>query len=156
AVAHALWGSVLALVGKYGLAAPGEPAGGTLRLPGQINAQTEVQGLSRRVFMGRIPFTADGATEAARRMGLPRDAYAAAPAGPPVAALDYSDPRPGTRELILCFGTQFESNMMGRSRWEKKLTDPATTLVVVDPIPDPFTLREAALVLPSPPHAAAA
>jgi anaerobic selenocysteine-containing dehydrogenase len=156
AVAHAVWGSVLALVGKYGLAAPGEPAGGTLRLPGQINAQTEVQGLSRRLFMGRIPVTAEGAAEAARRMGLPPDAYATALGDEARAALDYSDPRPGERELFLCFGTQFESNMMERSRWVKKLTEAGTTLVVVDPIPDPFSLREAALLLPSPPHAAAA
>jgi anaerobic selenocysteine-containing dehydrogenase len=62
---------------------------------------------------------------------------------------------PGTRELIICFGTQFESNMMGRSRWLRKLTDPQTTLVVVDPIPDPFTLSTAALVIPAPPHVAA-
>src|SRR5262249_20596754 len=38
-VAHCLWGNVMAMVGKYGLLADGSPAGGTLRIPGQINAE---------------------------------------------------------------------------------------------------------------------
>jgi len=157
AVAHCLWGNLLALAGKYGLRPDGNPAGGTLRIPGQVDAETEVQGLSRRGFMGRIKVDAAGAVEAARRMGLPDDAYAVALGDAPVAALDYSDPRPETeRELFLCFGTQFESNMPGRSRWIRKLEAPGTTLVVVDPIPDPYSLARAALVIPSPPHAAAA
>jgi anaerobic selenocysteine-containing dehydrogenase len=89
-------------------------------------------------------------------MGLPEDAYDPVVQATPTPVLDYSDPIvPGTRELIICFGTQFESNMMGRSRWLRKLTDPQTTLVVVDPIPDPFTLSTAALVIPAPPHVAA-
>jgi anaerobic selenocysteine-containing dehydrogenase len=155
AVGHCLWGSLLALLGKYGLRADGSPAGGTLRIPGQINAQTEVQGLSRRVFMGRIPMTDEGAAEAARRMGLPHDAYGVALGDTARAALDYSDPAPEP-ELFLCFGTQFEGNLMGRPRWLRKLEDAGTTLVVVDPIPDPFTLERATLVIPSPPHAAAA
>lgn len=92
AVAHALWGSVLGMVGKYGLRPDGSPAGGTLRIPRQINAETEVQGLSRRIFMGRITRDAGGAIEAARRMGLPDDAYATAQADTARAALDYSDP----------------------------------------------------------------
>src|SRR5206468_3143210 len=33
--AHCLWGSLLGMLGKYGLRADGTPAGGTLRLPGQ-------------------------------------------------------------------------------------------------------------------------
>ncbi len=157
AVSHCLWGSLLALLGRYGLRADGSPAGGTLRIPGQINAQTEVQGLSRRAFMGRIPVTEEGAREAARRMGLPDDAYATALAEPARAALDYSDDaEPGKPELFLFFGTQFESNMPGRLRWIRKLESAGTTFVAVDPIPDPFSLRRAALVLPSPPHAAAA
>ncbi|HEY4015247.1 MAG TPA: molybdopterin dinucleotide binding domain-containing protein [Polyangiaceae bacterium] len=154
AVAHCLWGSALALAGKYGLRPGGEVAGGTLRLPGQINAETEVQGLSRKYFMGRIPMA--HAAEAARRMGLPEDAYDPVLRDPGRAALDYSDPTPGTPELFLCFGTQFEANMMGRPRWIEKLRDPANTLVVVDPIPDPFTERHARLVIPSPPHPATA
>lgn len=153
-VAHCLWGSLLAMLGKYGLRPDSTPAGGTLRIPGQINAETEVQGLSRRGFMGRIPMTPEGAVDAARRMGLPDDAYDAALRDTPRAALDYSDPAE-IPELIVCFGTQFESNMMERSRWVRKLDDPRCTLVVVDPIPDPFTLERAALVFPSPPHAAA-
>jgi anaerobic selenocysteine-containing dehydrogenase len=155
AVAHCLWGSLLALHGKYGLRGDGSPAGGTLRVPGQINAETEVQGLSRRCFMGRIPVTEAGAAEAARRMGLPDDAYAIALEDTPRPAIDYSDPAPEP-ELFLCFGTQFESNMMDRSRWVSKLRAPGTRLVVVDPIPDPFTLEHADLIIPSPPHAAAA
>ncbi|MGH9181051.1 MAG: molybdopterin dinucleotide binding domain-containing protein, partial [Acidimicrobiales bacterium] len=154
AVAHCLWGDVLALVGKYGLRPDGSLAGGTLRLPGQINAQTEVQGLSRRVFMGRIPVTDEGAVDAARRMGLPDDAYRPLVAEPARAALDYSDPT-DEPELFVCFGTQFESNMMERARWVRKLEDPRVRLVVVDPIPDPFTLARADLVIPSPPHGAA-
>jgi len=154
AVAHCLWGSVLALVGKYGLRPDGTPAGGTLRLPGQINAQSEVQGLSRRIFMGRIPFDENGAAEAASRMGLPSDAYAAALGDTPRPALDYSDPAE-VPELIVCFGTQFEANMMERTRWVTKLEDPANRLVVIDPIPDPFTLERADLVIPSPAHGAA-
>lgn len=155
AVSHCLWGSLLGLLGKYGLRPDGNPAGGTLRIPGQINAQTEVQGLSRNVFMGRIRMTPEGAREAALRMGLPEDAYTLALEEQPRAALDYSDPcEPARRELFLCFGTQFESNMMGRRRWLEKLRSPSTTLVVVDPIPDPFTLANARLVLPSPPHVA--
>ncbi len=152
AVAHCLWGSALALVGKYGLRHGGEVAGGTLRLPGQINAETEVQGLSRKYFMGRIPVAQ--AAEAARRMGLPEDAYDAVLRDAGRAALDYSDPTPGTPELFLCVGTQFEANMMGRPRWLEKLRDPANTLVVVDPIPDPFSERHARLIIPSPPHPA--
>lgn len=152
-VAHCLWGSVMALVGKYGLAPDGRLLGGTLRLPGQINAESEVQGLSRKYFMGRVPM--EEAVDAARRMGLPDDAYEPAVKDAPRAALDYSDPNPDQNELIICFGTQFESNMMERPRWIEKLTNPRTKLVVVDPIPDPFTLDHAELTLPSPPHPAA-
>ena len=154
-VAHCLWGSLLGMLGKYGLRPDGSPAGGTLRIPGQINAETEVQGLSRRAFMGRIPVTEAGAVEAARRMELPDDAYDIVVRDAARAALDYSD-AVDEPELILCFGTQFESNMMERSRWIGKLEAAGTTLVVVDPIPDPFTLKTAELVIPSPPHAAAA
>jgi ferredoxin-NADP reductase/anaerobic selenocysteine-containing dehydrogenase len=152
AVAHCLWGSALGLVGKYGLNAIGSLAGGTLRLAGQINAESEVQGLSRRYFMGRVPMSA--AADAARRMGLPDDAYDAVVADPGRAALDYSEPTPGTRELFVCMGTQFEANMMGRKRWIDKLTHPETTLVVIDPIVDSWTEAHAALILPSPPHPA--
>lgn len=151
-VAHCLWGDVFALVGKYGLAPGGQLLGGTLRLPGQINAESEVQGLSRKYFMGRVPV--DAAAEAARRMGLPDDAYDPVVADAPRAALDYSDPNPDQDELIICFGTQFESNMMGRPRWIEKLKSSRTRLVVVDPVPDPFSLSEADLILPSPPHPA--
>lgn len=155
-VAHCLWGSLLAMLGKYGLKRDGTPAGGTVRIPGQINAQTEVQGLSRRAFMGRIPMTDAGAIDAARRMGLPDDAYSLALHDTPRAALDYSDSVSDRPELFVCFGTQFESNMMNRRRWIAKLQAHGTTLVVVDPIPDPFSLDTADLVIPSPPHAAAA
>jgi ferredoxin-NADP reductase/anaerobic selenocysteine-containing dehydrogenase len=153
AVAHCLWGSAFASVGKYGLEGVGSLAGGTLRLAGQINAETEVQGLSRRFFMGRIPI--NQSADAARRMGLPDDAYALAVADPGRAALDYSEPTPGTPELFLCMGTQFEANMIGRKRWIEKLTAPESTLVVIDPIVDSWSEAHAALVIPSPPHPAA-
>lgn len=155
AVAHCLWGSVLALVGKYGLRTDGRPAGGTLRLPGQINAQTEVQGLSRGFFMGRIRMTEEGIRDAALRMGLPSDAYRTALDSSARAALDYSDPTEEP-ELFLCFGTQFERNMPGRKRWLEKLKTRNVKLVVIDPIPDPFALEHADLIIPSPPHSAAA
>ncbi len=154
-VAHCLWGSLLAMLGKYGLKSDGTPAGGTVRIPGQINAQTEVQGLSRNYFMGRVRFTPEFVAEVARRMDLPEDAYQVAVADTPRAALDYSDPS-DVPELFICFGTQFESNMLGRVRWIDKLKAANTTLVVVDPIPDPFTVTNAELIIPSPPHAAAA
>jgi anaerobic selenocysteine-containing dehydrogenase len=153
AVAHCLWGSLLGMVGKYGLNADGTVAGGTLRLPGQINAESEVQGMSRKYFMGRLPIAQ--AEDAARRMGLPPDAYEGVLRDTARAALDYSDPTPDERELFVCMGTQFEANMMGRKRWIDKLTTPSNTLVVIDPIPDPFTEQHAALILPSPPHPAA-
>lgn len=155
AVAHCLWGSVMAMLGKYGLHSDGTPAGGTLRIPGQINAQTEVQGLSRGFFMGRIRMSEEGVLDATQRMGLPPDAYEMAIEDTPRAALDYGDPS-DIPELFVCFGTQFESNMPGRDRWIEKLKSPETRLVVIDPIPDPFTLEHADLIIPSPPHPASA
>jgi len=156
AVSHCLWGCAMAMVGKYGLKADGTPSGGTLRLPGQINAQSEVQALSRLFFFGRIPVDDPGAVEAARRMGLPDDSYELAVRDEPRAVLDYSDPATRfDRQLIIAFGTQFEANMMNRNRWLEKLKSEGTTLVVVDPIPDPYTLQNAHLVIPSPPHSAA-
>jgi ferredoxin-NADP reductase/anaerobic selenocysteine-containing dehydrogenase len=152
-VAHCLWACVMAMVGKYGINADGTLAGGTLRLPGQINAESEVQGMSRKYFMGRIPIA--DAKEAAVRMGLPEDAYAMLASEKPRPALDYSQPTPGERELFVCVGTQFEANMMGRKRWVEKLKDPGISLVVIDPIPDPFGLEHAELIIPSPPHPAA-
>ncbi len=151
-VAHCLWGNAMAMVGKYGLRPDGTPAGGTLRIPGQINAESEIQGLSGRFFMGRIPIAEHA--EAAQRMGLPADAYAAVVSDPHRAALDYCEGDPDQPELFICFGTQFETNMMNRPKWLAKLADRKTTLVVVDPIPDPYTLRSAELVIPSPPHPA--
>jgi hypothetical protein len=46
--------------------------------------------------------------------------------------------------------------MPGRARWLRKLAEPNVTLVVIDPIPDPYSLGRAELVIPSPPHVAAA
>jgi anaerobic selenocysteine-containing dehydrogenase len=156
AVSHCLWGDALAMVGKYGLKPDGSPAGGTLRVPGQINAESEIQALSRLFFFGRIPVDDEGAAEAARRMGLPDDSYELAVRDDPRPVLDYSvSDNEFDRELIIAFGTQFEANMMDRERWLKKLTSPDTTLIVVDPIPDPWSLDHAELIVPSPPHAAA-
>ena len=151
-VAHCVWGNVLAMLGKYGLKSDGTPAGGVVRVPGQINAESEVQGLSRKFFVGRIPM--DQADEAARRMGLPEGAYERAVQDMPRAALDYSEPTPGDHELFLCVGTQFEANMPNRQRWLDKLTDSANSLVVIDPIPDPWSEQHAELIIPSPPHPA--
>jgi len=155
-VAHCTWGDALALVGKYGLRPGGDPAGGTLRLPGQANAQTEVQALNRNIFFGRLPFTKAGADEAARRMGLPGEAYDRVLVEAERAVLDYVDPyKPCLRELILCLGTQFATTMIDRRRWIDNLTSSETTFVVIDPIPDPFSVKHADLIIPSPPHAAA-
>lgn len=44
---------------------------------------------------------------------------------------------------------------MERSRWVEKLEDPGTCLVVVDPIPDQFSVEHADLLIPSPGHGAA-
>jgi len=151
-VAHCLWGNAMAMLGKYGLRPDGTPAGGTLRIPGQINAESEIQGLSGKFFVGRIPIAEH--QEAALRMGLPADAYAAVAQDAHRPALDYSEYEGDKPELFICFGTQFEANMMNRPKWLEKLSDPATTLVVVDPIPDPYTIENAELILPSPPHPA--
>ncbi|MDE0808839.1 MAG: FAD-binding oxidoreductase [Alphaproteobacteria bacterium] len=151
-VAHCLWGSALAMLGKYGLNPDGGPAGGTLRVPGQINAESEVQGLSRKYYMGRIPI--EQTAEAARRMGLPDDAYRGVVDDEPRAALDYALSTPDSDELFVFMGTQFEANMMDRRRWIAKLKDPRNKIVVIDPIPDPFTLEFADLVIPAPPHIA--
>jgi anaerobic selenocysteine-containing dehydrogenase len=151
-VAHCLWGNAMAMLGKYGLRPDGTPAGGTLRIPGQINAESEIQALSGKFFVGRIPIAEH--EEAAQRMGLPPDAYAPVALDAHRPALDYSEYESDKPELIICFGTQFEANMMNRPKWLEKLSDPATTLVVVDPIPDPYTIENAELIVPSPPHPA--
>lgn len=151
-VAHCMWGNLFAMLGKYGIRPDKNPAGGVLRVPGQINAESEVQGLSRKYFLGRIPM--DFAADAARRMGLPDDAYERAIKDSPRAALDYAEPTPGEREMFICVGTQFESNMPNRQRWLDKLTQPTNTLVVIDPIPDPWSEKHAELIIPSPPHPA--
>lgn len=151
-VAHCLWGNLMGALGKYGLKPDGTPAGGVLRVPGQINAESEIQGLSRKYFFGRIRM--EDAADAAARMDLPEDAYQRVIEDQPRAALDYSEPTPGDRELFLCFGTQFEANMPNRQRWLKKLQEPANTLVVIDPIPDPWSEANADLIIPSPPHPA--
>lgn len=150
-VAHCLWGNVLGMLGKYGLRERGEPAGGVLRVPGQINAESEVQGLSRKYFVGRIPMA--DAADAAQRMGLPEDAYQRAVEDTPRPALNYADTT-DERELFVCMGTQFEANMPNRRRWLEKLTAGTNKLVVIDPIPDPWSLEHAELVIPSPPHPA--
>ncbi|MEJ6683144.1 MAG: FAD-binding oxidoreductase [SAR86 cluster bacterium] len=150
-VAHCLWGDLFAMLGKYGLNADGSVAGGTLRIPGQINAESEVQGLSRKYFMGRIPM--DKAAEAANRMGLPDNAYELATQDIPRAALDYSD-TVDEAELFVCLGTQFEANMMERKRWLEKLEQSNVSLVVIDPVPDPYSIKNAELIIPSPPHPA--
>ena len=150
-VAHCLWGNLLAMLGKFGLRPDSSPLGGILRLPGQINAESEVQGLNRRYFMGRIPM--EDADEAALRMGLPAGAYDRVLEDIPRAALDYSD-LTDEEELFLFFGTQFEANMPNRKRWLKKLQSTNNSIIVIDPIPDPWTLKHADLIIPSPPHSA--
>ena len=150
-VAHCIWGSVLAMLGKYGLKPDGQPTGGTLRVPGQINAESEVQGLSRKYFMGRILI--EDASEAAVRMDLPSDAYQPVIDDEPRAALDYAESSEKP-ELFVFFGTHFEANMMDRKKWVEKLLNSKNPMVVVDPIPDPFAVKHAELIIPSPPHIA--
>ncbi len=150
-VAHCLWGDLFAMLGKYGLNADGSVAGGTLRIPGQINAESEVQGLSRKYFLGRIPM--DMAAEAAARMDLPAHAYDMSVTDIPRAALDYSD-IDDKKELFVFLGTQFEANMMERKRWLTKLEQDTVVSVVIDPVPDPYSIEHAELIIPSPPHPA--
>ncbi len=150
-VALCLWSNLFAALGKYGLRPDGRPRGGTLRLTGQVNAASESQGVSRNYFMGRIPLA--DAEEAAARMGLPNHAYARLSLDAPRAVLDYAD-HTGTPELMVFLGTQFSTTMMGRKRWMEKLRAAGTRIVVIDPIPDPFALEHADLIIPSPPHPA--
>ena len=150
-VAHCLWGDLFAMLGKYGLNSDGSVAGGTLRIPGQINAESEVQGLSRKYFLGRVSM--NQAAEVAARMGLPAHAYDMTVADVPRAALDYSD-LDDKNELFVCLGTQFEANMMERKRWLNKLEQDSVATVVIDPIPDPYSVEHAELIIPSSPHPA--
>ncbi|PKL74864.1 MAG: hypothetical protein CVV27_18310, partial [Candidatus Melainabacteria bacterium HGW-Melainabacteria-1] len=154
-VPHCLWANLLAMLGKYGLHPDGSLAGGVLQLPGQINHETHLQGLSPQHFMGRIPVNPEGAVEAARRHGLPADAYDKLLSVSPRSVLDYSEPD-SRRELFVFFGGQFATNMMNQPRWLRKLTDQQAQFVVIDPAPDDFCLKHAALILPTPPHVATA
>ncbi|MBF2052513.1 MAG: hypothetical protein IGS03_03500 [Candidatus Sericytochromatia bacterium] len=150
-IPHCLWANLLAMLGKFGLKPDGQLAGGVLQLPGQANHETHLQSLSPQHFMGRIPVDDAGAAEAALRLGLPEDAYAKNLQITPRLALDFSEPDP-RKELFIFFGSQFASSMMNRTRWLRKLMARQTQFVVIDPTPDAFALKYAALILPTPPH----
>ena len=152
-VPHCLWANILAMLGKFGLKPGGKMAGGVLQLPGQSNHETHLQSLSPQHFMGRIPVDQAGAAEAAQRMGLPKDAYDKTLRVTARSALDFSEPD-SRKELFIFFGGQFASNMMNRPRWLRKLTAQQTQFIVIDPAPDDFALKHAALILPTPPHVA--
>ncbi|MGV3522741.1 MAG: hypothetical protein ACO1RX_00870 [Candidatus Sericytochromatia bacterium] len=152
-VPHCLWANLLAMLGKFGLTPEGLLAGGVLQLPVQANDETHLQGLSPQHFMGRLPVDAEGAAEAALRMDLPPDAYDKVLQVTPRSALDFSEPD-SRRELYLFFGGQFATSMMNQPRWLRKLRDQQTQFIVVDPTPDEFALKYAALILPTPPHVA--
>lgn len=154
-VPHCLWGNILGLLGKFGLHPDGTPAGGTLQLPGQSNEATSIQALSPQHFFGRLPMTEAGAAEAALRLGLGPDAYQKALESTPRMALEYSEPNP-KKELFVFFGTQFERMIMNRPRWLRKLQDPLVKFIVIDPVPDAFSLKHAALIIPTAPPATAA
>lgn len=152
-VPHCIWANILAMVGKYGHHSDQRLAGGILQLPGQVNHETHIQSLSPQHFVGRIPVTEAGAAEAAQRMGLPADAYKKVLMVTPRLALDYSEPD-SRQELYVFFGGQFATQMMNQARWIRKLTSNQTQFVVIDPCPDEFCLKYAALILPTPPHVA--
>lgn len=152
-VPHCLWANVLASLGKLGIDASGTLQGGVLQLPGQVNHESHLQGFSPQHFMGRIPVDASGASEAARRMELPADAYGKMLEVSPRLLLDYSEPD-SRKELYIFFGSQYASSMMNRSRWLRKLKDGQTQFIVIDPSPDAFSLAHAALILPVAPHVA--
>lgn len=152
-VPHALWANLLACLGKYGLKQEGEPAGGVVHLPGQSNEESVLQFLSPWHFPGRIPMTAEGAEDAARRVDLPPDVYDKILQSNPRSALDFSDPQ-SRKELFVFFGTRFERMMMNSTRWQRKLLDPRVKFVVVDPFPDAFSLKYAALIIPTSPPTA--
>lgn len=153
-VPHCLWANLLAMLGKFGLKADRSLAGGVLQLPGQANHETHLQGLSPQHFMGRIPVSDAGAAEAAQRLGLPSDAYDKTLMVTARSALDFSEPD-SRKELYIFFGGQFAANMMNRPRWLRKLTAQQAQFIVIDPAPDEFALKHAALILPTPPHVAA-
>jgi len=153
-VPHCLWANLLACLGKFGLNPQGELLGGVLQVPGQSNEESVIQMLSSTHFPGRIPFDQAGAEDAARRVNLPPDVYDRALACNPRSALDFSEPQP-RRELFLFFGTRFERMMMNSTRWQRKLLDPLVQFVVIDPFPDAFSLKHAALVIPTAPPSAA-
>ncbi len=152
-VPHCIWANIFAMVGKFGHHPDQSLVGGILQLPGQINHETHIQSLSPQHFVGRLPVTEAGAAEAARRMGLPEDAYKKVLMVTTRLALDYSEPD-SRRELYVFFGGQFATQMMNQPRWIRKLTSNQTQFVVVDPCPDEFCLKYAALILPTPPHVA--
>ncbi len=150
-VPHCLWANIFAALGKLGLDKNGVLQGGILQLPGQVNHETHLQGFSPLHFTGRIPTDEAGAVEAARRMGLPDDAYGKMLEVSPRLAVDYSEPD-SRRELYIFFGSQHAASMMNRPRWLRKLKDKQTQFVVIDPYPDAFSLKYAALIMPVAPH----
>jgi len=154
-VPHCLWANILALTGKFGLHPNGSLAGGVLQLAGQANHETHLQSLSPQHFMGRIPVNEAGAAEAAARLGLTAEAYDKVLQITPRLALDFSEPDP-RKELFVFFGSHFAASMMNRSRWLSKLKARQTQFVVIDPAPDAFALKYAALILPAAPHVASA
>lgn len=150
-----VWANVLAMLGKFGLKAKGQLAGGILRLPGQSNGQTLMQGFSSNHFFGRIPINEEGIKEVTHRLGLTDDApYQSLLNQSPLSILDYSQSGEFENELILCFGTQPEKKMVNTALWTDKITSSKTTLVSIDPMPSNFALKHSALVIPPPPHAA--
>ena len=50
----------------------------------------------------------------------------------------------------------FEANMMERKRWLHKLAQDNVVMVVIDPFPDAYSIQNAELIIPSPPHPATA
>ena len=150
---HCLWANILAMLGKFGRHPDGQIMGGVLNLPGQINHEAHIHNFCPDYYLGRIPIDDAGAAEVCARMQLPEDSYDKMLRVGPRSALDFSEPD-SRKELFIFFGSQFASNMMNRPRWLRKLTAGQTQFVVIDPTPDRFALKHAALILPTPPHVA--
>lgn len=153
--AYCLWTNLLALTGKLGRQGHqgSRIRGGELRVLTLGNEETQLQGLGPDSFFGNLPIDEAGCREAARRMGLPEDAYDALPHENLRPILDFSEPGDSSqRELILCIGTGLEARWMrDHDLWRERLRRREVTLVVIDPMPGPFLLGHAALCLPTPP-----
>ena len=154
--AYALWDNLFALVGKLGLHADGSVAGGSLRITGQSNTQGAIQALAPDSFFARIPINEMTASDVSQRLGLPEESYRALLSQPALSLHEdlQTQATDIKKELFIFFGTQFEANLPHRQQWLQRLQNKNSTFIVIDPIPDPFSIEHAYLLIPSNPDCA--